>query len=77
MLYFCLGCIMLLNLASWGHMLTNPHFTFLYFILVLKDALFNKASFHYPCKCVMYRYKYTDYISIYSYTVVNLYKITK
>ena len=32
-------------------MLTNPHFTFVYFILVLKDALLNKASFHYPCLC--------------------------
>ena len=40
---------MLFNLASWGHMLTNPHFTFVYFNLVLKDALFNNTSFHYPC----------------------------
>ena len=35
-------------LDSWGRMLTNAHFTFQYFILVLKDALFYKASFHYP-----------------------------
>ena len=60
MLYFCSGCfIMLLNLASWGHMLTNAHLTFKYFILVLKDALSYKASFHYlwlwnlSCACFL------------------------
>ena len=63
---------MFFNLASWGHMLTNPHFTFVYLILVLKDALFNKASFHYPCVCrifILYDYSNILYIRI-TYNII-------